>query len=338
MKKQKYFKNNKPSTIIRTAASVLVCVVFVALLVVNGANIVLSQRKVPGIPNANSMIIQSLPGGDKANRTTDDALTETCESTPSDEVETAGEETLGTVVDPPSSESTVEPKTEPVKTTVRPAATKPAATNPPATKPPVTSPPVTSPPTTKPNAPNVVTIPLKYGVNQVETTEVFYDAANGGNRNLITVTFDRTGYHATTGELMGEATENYNRYQAEINTILKNANRYRADAGAAPVTLDVALSKAAMVRACEMAWSGKHSHTRPNGAKFSTVLNETGITWSGCGENIAMGYPDAQTVSEVWKNSPDHNKTMLNPKYSKIGIGVAVDERGCYYWCQEYIY
>lgn len=127
-------------------------------------------------------------------------------------------------------ETEVEPTTTTQRTTtqpttVKPAKTKPAATKPQVTKPPTTKAPVTKPPTTKhpvtkpptTNAPaaNVVIIPLKYVVKQVETTERFYDAENGGYRNRIYVTFDRTGYSATTGDLLNEAR------QTATNTGLK---------------------------------------------------------------------------------------------------------------------
>lgn len=242
-----------------------------------------------------------------------------------------------------------ETELEPTKTTQRttikpatskPAKTKPAVTKPPVTKPPATKTPVTKPSTTKPPATppaNVVIIPLKHGVKQVETTERFYDAENGGYRNRIYVTFDRSGYSATTKELLSEVKANRNSYQAEINAILVNVNIYRKSKGVAPVTLDKELTEAAMVRACEMAWSGVHSHTRPNGTKYSTVFDDLGIARKASGENIAMGYPTAQDVSKVWKDSPTHYKNMINGNYSKIGIGVAVDQRGCYYWCQLFM-
>lgn len=233
--------------------------------------------------------------------------------------------------------TTQQTTTKPAKT--KPAVTKPPVTKPPTTKPPVTKPPVTKPPTTKPPATtpaNVVIIPLKYGVKQVETTTTKY-YEDGRYQNIINVTFDRTGYSATTGDLLNEARANSNKYRAEMDAILKIANSYRATAGVAPVTLDNKLTEAAMVRACEMAWSGVHSHTRPNGSKYSTVFDECGISRNASGENIAMGYPTAQVVSEVWRDSPGHYNNIVNGKYSKIGIGVAVDQRGCYYWCQLFM-
>lgn len=271
---------------------------------------------------------------------------ETQESTTSQEQETT-QESLSV-----NDEITQEHGTTVVAGTTKSAATKPSTTvdtvnsKPTITKRPATTT-TTRPPTTLPyvvdtkTETSTFTTLLKYGVIQIETTETVYEIYNEGSRKIkstgVTATYDRSGYTASTGDIIDDATENRNTYRAEINAIYENVNRYRAEAGVDPIMLDEVLTKAAMVRACEMAWSGVYSHTRPNGTKCFTIFDEFGFPDCAGGENIAMKYGNAQSVSEGWKNSSGHYKNMIDDTYSKIGIGVAADQQGCLYWCQEFI-
>ena len=83
----------------------------------------------------------------------------------------------------------------------------------------------------------------------------------------------------------------------------------------------------------EMAYSGKFSHTRPNGTSCFTIFNEKGISASNKGENIAMGQRSAESVSTSWRNSPGHYENMIDANFKKIGIGVFKFD-GNFYWTQ----
>lgn len=121
--------------------------------------------------------------------------------------------------------------------------------------------------------------------------------------------------------------------QSVSQNILNYTNQYRSEVNVNSLTLDNNLSLAANIRALEIAWSGKFSHYRPDSTYFYTVLNETGDTFLGAGENIASGHKSAQIVSEAWKNSEGHYKNMVNEKFNKLGVGM-VEVEGTKYWVQ----
>lgn len=108
-------------------------------------------------------------------------------------------------------------------------------------------------------------------------------------------------------------------------------NQERAKVGLSPLTFDAELSRAAQIRANEI--KTKFSHTRPNGTSCFTVLDECGIDYWGCGENIAYGDTTPAAVMEGWMNSPGHKANILNPNYTKIGVGF--DQN---HWTQLFTY
>ena len=112
--------------------------------------------------------------------------------------------------------------------------------------------------------------------------------------------------------------------------MLALVNQARAEAGVAPLTLDRTLCDAADKRAVEI--TSYFSHTRPNGSDCFTIFDEFGISCWGGGENIAMGSSDAQTIFNMWMNSPGHRSNILNSSFKSIGIG-----KSGVYWVQLFI-
>lgn len=126
--------------------------------------------------------------------------------------------------------------------------------------------------------------------------------------------------------------------------IVDRTNALRKENGIAPLTTSDKLMQAAQVRADEMAAHTVYSHTRPNGEKFNTVTDCPYMA-----ENIhriADWTLSEQTLAEQavadWTTSATHNKNMLNPKLSEIGIGLArgVNDNGnpCWYCVQLFLY
>lgn len=114
--------------------------------------------------------------------------------------------------------------------------------------------------------------------------------------------------------------------KAEQVTALVNEERSKA--GLSPLTLDKELSANAAVRAEEIVHD--FSHTRPNGSAFSSAIT---ISYRRAGENIAYGYPTAEAVMDGWMNSSGHRANILQPSFTKIGVGV-VQRDNTLYWVQ----
>ena len=105
--------------------------------------------------------------------------------------------------------------------------------------------------------------------------------------------------------------------------IVDRTNALRRENGVAALRVNDRLMQAAQVRADEMAAHTVYSHTRPNGGKFNTVTDCPYMA-----ENIhriADWVLSDQTLAERavadWSASTTHNKNMVNPKLSEIGVG-----------------
>ena len=128
-----------------------------------------------------------------------------------------------------------------------------------------------------------------------------------------------------------DAEENLSFAKQVVNLV----NEERAKAGLSALVLDETLASAAMVRATEIETS--FSHTRPDGRSFSTVLSDMGIQYRRSGENIAWGQQSPQAVMEGWMNSKGHRANILNPNFTKIGVGYRKNAAGRTYWTQLFM-
>lgn len=99
------------------------------------------------------------------------------------------------------------------------------------------------------------------------------------------------------------------------------------------------LTESATVRAWECVVS--YGHQRPDGAHFSTALDEQGVQWKACGENIAAGQKSPQQVVDAWINSAGHRANILSEKFDCLGVGFYYDYDGIggtyrYFWAQNF--
>ena len=126
--------------------------------------------------------------------------------------------------------------------------------------------------------------------------------------------------------------------------IIDRTNALRRENGVSALAVNDKLMQAAQVRADEMAAHTVYSHTRPNGGKFNTVTDCPYMA-----ENIhriADWTMSNQTLAERavadWSASTTHNKNMVNPKLSEIGVGLArgINDTGdpCWYCVQLFLY
>ncbi|AQP52933.1 CAP domain-containing protein [Vagococcus penaei] len=126
--------------------------------------------------------------------------------------------------------------------------------------------------------------------------------------------------------------------EAEVEQkVTSMINRHRQANGRPHLKSRQRLSGAARVRAEEL--ETYYSHTRPDGAHFSTVLGETGVPeFQTSGENI-LKYTTNKTVDadylankmfNGWKNSQGHNENMLNRKFEEMAVAVYINGEAYY--------
>ena len=106
---------------------------------------------------------------------------------------------------------------------------------------------------------------------------------------------------------------------AHAAEVVRLVNAERAKAGLSALRMDAGVTAAAQVRAREIV--STFSHTRPDGRKCFTALEEAGVRYRGAGENIAYGQPSAAAVVNAWMNSPGHRANILNANFTTIGVG-----------------
>ena len=98
-------------------------------------------------------------------------------------------------------------------------------------------------------------------------------------------------------------------------------NEQRSAAGMGELTLDSYLCAIASVRAyeCSQYWS----HNRLDGSYWSTILSDYGYGCSTAAENLAQGAIglDGTTVVALWAGSESHLANIINPDFTRTGIG-----------------
>lgn len=182
---------------------------------------------------------------------------------------------------------------------------------------------------------------LKYGTIlnswHVKTYKLYSDGSKKTVNEYTHYEVDGTNFNAKTSDMLPEAIENMNVYKDIVNDVVKYTNEFRTEVGQVPLTLDETLTKAAMVRAIEMAYSDKFSHERPDGNMCYYIMRDFGQDIYGVGENIASRQRNAKEVSYAWKGSQGHYENMISASFTRIGVGV-INFYGTYYWVQLFQY
>lgn len=116
-----------------------------------------------------------------------------------------------------------------------------------------------------------------------------------------------------------------------IEEVFNLLNEHRMNEGVDPLEYDTQLESAIQGHCLHMS-----QHTF-----FDHEAEEEGVVlpWdraklcgtSANGENIAQGQRSPADVMEAWTESPGHNENMLNPRFTRVGIGYVAQGR---YWGQ----
>lgn len=104
--------------------------------------------------------------------------------------------------------------------------------------------------------------------------------------------------------------------------ILELMNQKRTEAGLKPLTMDNTLLEVARYKSNHMIQNNYFSHTNPDGTKWTNWLQTIGYKYSATAENIAYNSYDPVELFNQWWNSSGHRQNMMNPSYTKVGIGV----------------
>ncbi|MCX7779880.1 MAG: CAP domain-containing protein [Negativicutes bacterium] len=101
-------------------------------------------------------------------------------------------------------------------------------------------------------------------------------------------------------------------------------NRERTSRGLKALVLDADLTRSARLKSRDMVENNYFAHESPRYGTMSELFAREGITYHLAGENLAV----AGTLEQAHRglmNSPGHRMNILNPPYTRIGIGIVQD-------------
>ena len=186
----------------------------------------------------------------------------------------------------------------------------------------------------------------KYGTTTTTTTTVTYNIYDDGSKEEVsrsgkTTVIDYKNFNGTVPQMKIEARSIYNSLASSRTTILNKTNEYRREVGAPNLTLDEDLSMIATIKAIEMAYSNVFAHERPDGREWISLHGEYWnydfTRFASYGENIAFYYFAADELAcEGWRESEGHYKNMINPTYTKLGVGKYTNSMGKVFFVQEF--
>jgi uncharacterized protein YkwD len=107
---------------------------------------------------------------------------------------------------------------------------------------------------------------------------------------------------------------------ADVLTLVNNERANNG--GIPPVAAHAPSAKVAFDYSVDMEQRNFFDHVNPECEDPGVRLTRAGIGWSTYGENIAQGQTTAAQVMTAWMNSPGHRANILNPAFTRMGVGV----------------
>ena len=107
---------------------------------------------------------------------------------------------------------------------------------------------------------------------------------------------------------------------------------YRRNKGLGTLAIDPALQQEAEAQARALAKADKMSHDVRG--PLMTRLNKAGYAHNAAVENVSAGYLTLAEAFSGWRDSPPHNRNMLEPRMRRMGIATAYAPGSKYrvYW------
>jgi len=127
-------------------------------------------------------------------------------------------------------------------------------------------------------------------------------------------------------------------YSGTESRIFQLINRERQHQGLPALVYNAELDRMAKIQATNMARFRKMAHTLPE-SQLPTLGDRAryvGYPFGRIAENVAEGFPNAETVVQGWMNSSGHRHNVLDGAVVETGIGIARAPGGGLYFCQVF--
>ena len=128
------------------------------------------------------------------------------------------------------------------------------------------------------------------------------------------------------------------RYGATVSRIFELINAQRRHQGLPALVYNAQLDQMATIQAQNMAHFQKMAHVIPE-ASLSTMTDRAryvAYPFGRLAENVALGFPDAESVVQGWMTSRGHRANILNSDVLETGIAIARSSAGGLYYCQVF--
>lgn len=107
------------------------------------------------------------------------------------------------------------------------------------------------------------------------------------------------------------------------SSISARINDDRTIAGLSSLQVNTALSRAAQMKAEDMAAKGYFAHNSPEGITPWYWFDKVGYEYEEAGENLALRFSSTENLVHAWMHSPSHRANILNENFREVGIGIA---------------
>lgn len=111
---------------------------------------------------------------------------------------------------------------------------------------------------------------------------------------------------------------------AEGRKIIALTNSLRKSLSLNALTENLRLNQAAIKKIDDMFINQYFAHLSPQKFDLESFLKQASYTnYITVGENLAMGYDNADEVMKAWKKSPTHYSNLVDPNFKEIGVALA---------------
>jgi uncharacterized protein YkwD len=121
---------------------------------------------------------------------------------------------------------------------------------------------------------------------------------------------------------------------------LEAVNEIRAEHGLPGLKMSPELARIAREHSLDMARREYFSHSSPEGRRVEDRVASARVRFRRVAENISMSRSSGDAVRAAvdgWMESRSHRSQILRRRYSRTGVGVAMDDDGVFYFTQIFV-
>lgn len=104
--------------------------------------------------------------------------------------------------------------------------------------------------------------------------------------------------------------------------IIARTNQVRVEQGLPELKVSSLLVRSANAKAMDMGQKEYFSHVSPDGHRLGYFLARAGYPYIEAGENLAMGFSDADGAMNGWMKSPTHYANLVDAQFHDFGVGI----------------